>query len=271
MNDSIKNDKERFDRLYESVLECGLISKKRQSSVNRSIKEDGSPVTEADLEISHILIGKIRELFPDEWIISEEEEVKNSDLYRYIFAIDPIDGTDVYSQGLPSYAVSVGVLNRGLEPVGAFISCPRFGIAKDALNVRLDPDGELYIDGEILRKREEKNSSMQLTMGSKCFKNLSFSTFKGKVRTFGSTIIHLLLPAIMPSFIGALSEPCYLWDILSSHAVLRHLGMDILYINGEKFEYTEDFVFKRKRFLYPIIAADDQNREYLQSVIKERL
>lgn len=268
MKNSIKLLDDRFLYLYQSVVESGIKAKEEQKNIHRSLKEDGSPVTEIDISISHYLVSKVKELFPGEWIISEEEEVKNGDNYSMIFAIDPIDGTDVFSMGLPSFAVSIGVLSKELEPIGAIISCPRFGLGEDNLNILMEPNGKIYVNEKEFVYKEKDRSNSQIAVGSKSFKSLDFSSFDGKVRVFGSTIIHLLLPSLLPPFIASITENCYVWDILSSHAILKRIGMDLEYINGDEFKYTEDFVFKKNKLPLPVIGGLKEDRKAVISALQ---
>ena len=105
-------EKNKLDELYEAVIECGEYAKKMQHEVHRSFKADGSVLTEADTAISRNLIKCIRTLFPEAAVISEEDIVENNRESEWIFILDPIDGTDVYSQGMPAFAVSIGILDK---------------------------------------------------------------------------------------------------------------------------------------------------------------
>lgn len=65
-------------------------------------------VTRADKESEAFLIGEIGKIFPGHAILGEEsgEHAGTSD-YRWV--LDPLDGTNNYSQGLPVYTVSIGL------------------------------------------------------------------------------------------------------------------------------------------------------------------
>lgn len=65
-------------------------------------------VTRADKESETFLIGEIGKVFPGHAILGEEsgEHAGTSD-YRWV--LDPLDGTNNYSQGLPVYTVSIGL------------------------------------------------------------------------------------------------------------------------------------------------------------------
>lgn len=238
----------KLEILYQSVLEAAAYAKCMQKSVTRDYKEDGSVLTECDLEISKRIIQKVKELFPTANIISEEEITKTDKNAPLTFVLDPIDGTDVFSQGLASFAISLAILDENRTPVGALISAPRFGIAEDELNIHLFPGEDLLLNGRKVEKKETKSSELrQIAFTSHDLKSYDLSRFYGKTRTFGSTIIHLLLPALLEQFDGTISQPCYVWDLASSHAVLLKQGMNIYNSDGTELQYTDDFLFERKK------------------------
>lgn len=74
-------------------------------------------VTRADKESEAFLISRIRERFPDHAILGEETG-KHSGNTAYLWVIDPLDGTNNYSQGLPVFTVSIGLQYQGKTVLG---------------------------------------------------------------------------------------------------------------------------------------------------------
>ena len=257
-------DTKKLDILEKEMKEAGEYARIMQSHVSRMKKKDGSILTEVDLEISHRILSLISKLFPECAIVSEEETTEEKKDAPFTFVLDPIDGTDVYSLGLPSFAIALGILDDKKRPVGAMINAPRFGIGKDSLFVCLDPGKQIMVDGEEYIYQKENEPVIQITMGSKSHKLFDYRLFKGKIRTFGSSILHLLLPALMPNIKAAVVEPCFVWDITSAHAILLKTGQDIKYIDGEKFEYTDQFIWNKITFKKAIFAGSDEEIEKLQ-------
>ncbi len=262
-------DSGRLDILASAVREAGRYAAAAQSRVHRSFKDDGSVLTEADTAISHRITRTIRELFPEAAVISEEEETENRSR-DWIFILDPIDGTDVYSQGLPSFAVSLGILDSDLVPRGAIIAAPRFGLASEELFIRLDPGSRALMDGEMIAACTGKDTITEVTMGSKGPLELDFSSYRGKIRIFGSTILHILAPAVYPSIEGTVVQKCFAWDIASSHAVLRSQGMDLEREDGTPFRYTERFVFGKEKLDSVLYGGTERGRRLLRSMLPVR-
>ncbi|MGQ0614983.1 MAG: 3'(2'),5'-bisphosphate nucleotidase CysQ family protein [Planctomycetaceae bacterium] len=84
------------------------------------------PVTEADLAVERHLLPRLRALFPDDPILSEESP-DGADLgARRLWCVDPVDGTQEFIDAVPGYSVMIGLLQDG-EPVAGAIAVPEEG------------------------------------------------------------------------------------------------------------------------------------------------
>lgn len=263
-------DTEKLSIIAAAVEEAGRIAFEKQHEIHRSFKHDGSVITEADITISHKLTALIKELFPEAGILSEEEELPPKKDAEWTFVLDPIDGTDVYSQGLPAFAVSLGILDSERRPVGAYIAAPRFGVASESLFIRMDPGTEPLLNGEHIEITGDKEKVTEITMGSKAYRYLDFSRFDAKIRILGSTILHLLTLVLFPAMEGSIVFPCYAWDIASSHAVIRHFGMDLSYGDGTLLSYTDEMIYERKPFRSALYAGTGKVRDELIRTLPEK-
>ena len=263
-------DTEKLSIIAAAVEEAGRIAFEKQHEIHRSFKHDGSVITEADITISHKLTALIKELFPEAGILSEEEELPPKKDAEWTFVLDPIDGTDVYSQGLPAFAVSLGILDSERRPVGAYIAAPRFGVASESLFIRMDPGTEPLLNGEHIELTGDKEKVTEITMGSKAYRYLDFSRFDAKIRILGSTILHLLTLVLFPAMEGSIVFPCYAWDIASSHAVIRHFGMDLSYGDGTLLSYTDEMIYERKPFRSVLYAGTGKVRDELIRTLPEK-
>ncbi len=260
-------DQEKLDALFIEVQKAGQYAYSQQGAVKRTFKSDGSVLTNVDMAISHKLIAKIEELFPFASVISEEEDAKTIRDAEWTFILDPIDGTDVYSQGLPCFAVSLGVLDSNRNPVGAYIAAPRFGVATEEMLIRLDPGKKATINGSEIVLTGDKDQISEITTGSKAFRLLDFSHFYGKVRVFGSSIIHMLAPVVFSSIEASVTVSCYAWDIASSHAVIKSLGMDAVFPDGTPLVYDDDFIIRKSLLKRPLYCGTEKTRDELRDVL----
>jgi len=260
-------DEDKLDEIARTVRQCGKIAKRKQKSIHRSYKEDGTVLTETDIELSGIIEEKVFNLFPECSFISEEFPSTLKDGAPYTFVLDPIDGTDVYSQGLPSFAVALGILDERRNPVGAYISAPRFGIATEELFVRLDPGGKLKVNGRPFRRLDDKDEIRQVTVGSANQRTVDYSNFSGKARTFGSSIIHLLSPVLFSSIQGCVNQRAYIYDVAAAHAVLLSQGMEIVYKDGSEFVYDDAMYIEKKKYKMDIYAGTEKGIEEMMRLL----
>ncbi len=77
-------------------------------------KEQGGfdPVTEADREAERAIRSLINQTHPDHGILGEEFGAENID-QKYVWVIDPIDGTRAFISGLPVWGTLVGLQEDG--------------------------------------------------------------------------------------------------------------------------------------------------------------
>src|SRR5437868_6801259 len=75
------------------------------------IKTDGSPVTVVDRSIEAAIRRELRSAFPDIGIVGEEWQAEGLSK-RYIWTIDPIDGTEAFIDGLPLFGTLLGVIEQ---------------------------------------------------------------------------------------------------------------------------------------------------------------
>lgn len=85
-------------------------------------KSDESPVTAADRRAEEVLRAFLVQATPEFGIIGEEFPAHNSDA-KYVWVIDPIDGTRAFITGRTSFTTLLGLLEDG-RPVLGFIDQP---------------------------------------------------------------------------------------------------------------------------------------------------
>lgn len=90
------------------------------------LKSDKSYVTEVDVAIERALRAAIAARFPDHGVLGEELAPTNPEA-EYQWILDPIDGTDNFAHGIPTFGTIVGLHYRGTPIVGV-IDHPALGL-----------------------------------------------------------------------------------------------------------------------------------------------
>jgi myo-inositol-1(or 4)-monophosphatase len=96
-----------------------------RSGISADLKSDESPVTAADRLAETVLREHLAAACPDFGILGEEFPDHNIDA-KYVWVIDPIDGTRAFITGRPSFCTLLGLLEDG-APILGFIDQPVTG------------------------------------------------------------------------------------------------------------------------------------------------
>ena len=256
-----------FNELCTCILQCGRKARENQKLIHRSFKEDGSILTETDLAVSNALIPELKKLYPDSNIVTEEIDLHEfSDNAKYTFILDPIDGTDAYSQGFPSWCIALGILDSKRNPCGGVIFAPRFGIGTEEMFFCSPPYGsEVYLNGKEFKAAQHYNIPRQITTGSDILNHVNLNGYSGKLRVFGSGILHMAAPFAYSNIDGCLTTKSFAWDVAAPHALALKLGMQVKYIDGSEVIYDNDLLIERKRFVMPILVGYEPCVDYMKN------
>lgn len=82
-------------------------------NVKNKFGQEKNLVTEIDKGSEKIILGILKENFPEHSILSEEGGGKKKPASRYKWVIDPLDGTTNYTHGFPVFSVSIGLEEDG--------------------------------------------------------------------------------------------------------------------------------------------------------------
>jgi 3'(2'), 5'-bisphosphate nucleotidase len=114
-------------------LAAERVSAIRAEGVTVEFKAPGDPVTRADRESSDIICTSLARSFPHDAILSEEAvpsspvEVSRLVSSPRVWFVDPLDGTREFSEGLPEFAVMIGLAVGGRAQLGA-LAMPALGL-----------------------------------------------------------------------------------------------------------------------------------------------
>ena len=98
-----------------------LMKKYFDSDKEVEYKEDRTPVTMIDKKINHYLIEQVKLNYPYHDVDGEEEKLKNGN--DFVWVCDPIDGTSMYTRGIPVSVFSLALTYNG-EPIVGVVYDP---------------------------------------------------------------------------------------------------------------------------------------------------
>jgi myo-inositol-1(or 4)-monophosphatase len=221
----------------QTAGQIALEAQRGLTAADRTLKADGSVLTEIDRRVEDYLTGLIARSYPQANVLGEETVRAYDPAKPYTFCIDPIDGTDVYSQGMPGWCVSVGLLDAAWTPIAGAISAPRWDLVLFAdLGKPATCNGETIYPPEMPGPLSRQSNVMAY---SRTHTQLDWSRYPGKIRSIGSAALHLCFPLLYPAVVGAVEgQGAHIWDIVGAHAIVRSHGFDLAYLGGGEIDYA---------------------------------
>lgn len=224
----------------EAAIEAGKIVKKYYQSelILQNKGHYANFATKADVESEAKVIEIIVKNFPDHNIIAEESGTVDNKS-EYTWAIDPIDGTIPFVDGIPLFGVSVGLLKNNQPFVGVINMA-----GTDDIYWAQEGEGAFRNGKKIQVRHEEKleNATIGLELGhaerdKKIEKH--FKPIVEKIRyayVFGSAVKSLTLVA-QGNLDGALLS-AYVWDFAAGSILVTEAGGKITNLYGAKADYS---------------------------------
>ena len=212
------------------------------------------PVTQADRAVEEYLKSAISERFPGHAIIGEEGTEVDVERHDFLWALDPVDGTNNFMNGLPLFGCSAGLLYRGEPVVGAIFLpvAPRAAVqwaAPDGsrslqlggavLHARLG--GGTFLDDEQVRASEDPKPEPSSLVGLPGHHSHQFQRSgrlrnnPGELRSLGSVCYETGMVAC-GIFRYAIFRHPQLWDVAAGVSIVREAGGAALRWNGSTWE-----------------------------------
>jgi myo-inositol-1(or 4)-monophosphatase len=242
--------------------EAGEIALHYYNAVEARRKADRSFVTAADEEIEQVLRARIGEAYPQHGIIGEEQGRQDVDA-EYVWAIDPIDGTGSFVDGLPIWGISIGLLRRGQAVLGCFYL--------PALNewYETDIEGPALFNGQAIEvaRNELLDSESWICVPSNVHRRYAIN-YPGKVRSLGSMAAYLCYVA-RGTAVGALIGRPKLWDVAAGMAILQRAGGNAWLLHSKTPLNTGEML-KGKSAPEPVVAGSPAAVQMLLSRITVR-
>ena len=216
-------------------------------------KEDGSPVTEADLISHKILLEGLNSLDSRFCVLSEEGNPKPKLDEETFWLIDPLDGTKEFLNKNGDFTVNIALIQRG-SPLMGIVSAPAKGeLFKGILGVgayKVNSDGQTEIKTKPLNKElltVTVSRSHQTEKDRQVLKSLSKNFNEIEITEAGSSL-KLCRVAEGLADIYCRMGPTYQWDIAAGQAVAEAAGGTLKTLEGSDFFYSFDSEKKNPEF-----------------------
>ncbi|MEX2381895.1 MAG: inositol monophosphatase [Opitutales bacterium] len=251
---------ERIERGREAVTDQAKVLEDDFGNVASQWKEDGTRVTQTDLQVSRDIFSKLESSFPDDDYFSEEMDPGQGVLKRkgeFSWILDPVDGTNNFAIGIPTCGISLALLREGI-PIYGFIydfarkqvieGGPGFGVRAGGTPVNVNPSLPSPTSLIALQAPEDPAKVPAVT------KILS----RYKIRALGSSALHIGYVAA-GRINGVIDHNVRIWDIAAGYALCLGAGGEVHFLNGAVFP-LESFDMHMPKIHYlagnPAICAE---------------
>lgn len=221
---------------------------------------NSNPVSDVDREVEALVRSRLSERYPEHAVIGEEtgEDARRDS--RLVWAVDPVDGTTNFVNGLPLVASSIGVLFDGQPVAGAIWCGTSHALRPGVYHARLG--GSLCFDGAPLARRgaspwrrvaAQPGGSPQLGEA-------------WDLRVLGSATLELAFTAAGIIEVAYLSHPS-LWDAAAGLALLRAAGCTALAHEDGRWAPLERFAGDLAAWCRPLLAGDSAALDRAVSIL----
>ena len=197
-------------------------------------KQDGTPVTLADLRADAIIRGGLESAFPDIPVVSEETPESHGGAHDTFFIVDPLDGTSGFCSGRREFTVNIALVTEGVPAAGVvyapalerlFVAAPggRLVEMRETLEIAHSP--RRPVDGSL---RVVASKSHRSRPWLKRF----LSGFDVASVEHVASSLKFCLIAAGEADLYPRTGPSMEWDTAAGHAALRAAGGDVVQLDG---------------------------------------
>ena len=252
------------DIMIKAALDAGKeILAIYQKTFEVDIKEDGSPITEADRKANKVICEILRKNCPSTPILSEENKEIPFSIrkeWKKFFLIDPIDGTKEFINKNGEFTVNIAYCEKGsviegvvFAPVLNVLYYTKNGSAYKRMNMQ----------DKIISAKKEKSDSFTIVYSrshsdSKTVKYIAeIKQHHNEIKeiSLGSSLKLCLVAEGIADLYPRL-VPTKEWDTAAAHAIVNASGGVVKKINSEEeLRYNREdienpFFFVASRYLF---------------------
>lgn len=238
------NNYELLKKIKQIVNNCGKIMLDVQKKYLEVQKKEGNNniVTFYDKYIQSILKEKLTELIPNSIFFGEENDdyIRNFEKDKYVFIVDPIDGTTNFSRELKMSAISIALL-KNEQPILAVCYNPYM----QELYTAIKGSGAFLNDERIHVSNKKLQDGILLAGCAPYYNELrkksldilnKLSLIASDYRRYGSAVIELCNIASGKAEVY-FELKLMSWDYAAASLIIQEAGGKITTISGEKIQY----------------------------------
>lgn len=248
-----------LDKIVAIAYEAGKIALEYQNNGFKSYNKGFNDiVTEADLKVNEFLKQELLSLIPESgWLSEESIDDKSRLSKKFVWIVDPIDGTKQFAKGTDEWVISIALV-EDKKPIIGVIYNPR----RDEMyfterclgtylnDYRVSPSSK----NDLQQENDENIKPIILTTKSKSnyLKLLAKGYQKSfKIEQIGSLAYILALTSSGYASSCITFKPTNEWDIAAGVLMLKESNCSFTLLGADKnnFHFNKENVFFKNGFL----------------------
>ncbi len=240
---------QKIEKLKKIATEAGEILKEGfYAKKDVSHKGVVDLVTQYDVAVEKFVKLRLKEDFPDYFIVAEESH-EGSYHYDKAIYVDPIDGTTNFVHGVPHVAISIGLWEGG-EPMMGVVYNPilkelysaqkgkgaYLNDKKISVTTKMDLQQSLIATGFPYSK---VNKGVEYKWVLKCLSNILADV--RDIRRFGAASVDMCYVA-KGMFDGYYEIDLKPWDVAAAMLVLTEAGGKVSNVLGKKYSFDDKII-----------------------------
>lgn len=222
----------------------------RAGDIDVTIKDDNSPLTEADRDAHEIIIAELKRFTPSIPILSEESDGTSVDerlSWSRYWLVDPLDGTKEFIKRNGEFTVNIALINNGAPELGivhvpvtniSYLGKTGVGAWKVAATGEADAISTTNFDLNPGQVRIVASRSHSGDLLDQLINTMEAELGKAEVVSMGSSLKICLLAEGKADIYPRLA-PTSEWDTAAAHAVLAAAGGDIVDTEFQALRYNQ--------------------------------
>jgi myo-inositol-1(or 4)-monophosphatase len=210
---------------------------------------NSNPVSDVDRDVERFIRAELAVEYPGHGVIGEE--MGSGEVADIAWAVDPVDGTTNFVNGLPLFGSSIGVLYRGIPLAGAIWSSSTHALRPGVYHAR--SGSPFCFDGTPLVRRAEGSwRGVAAEPG-----NARELGRYWDLRALGSATLEFAFTAAGIFRLAYAARPS-LWDAAAGLSLIRAAGCTALTLEKSRWVPLEGFGDDPAPWCRPVLMGDER-------------
>lgn len=268
INFGSKFDKQCSDMIEVCLKAMSKVMEYYKNGFDVEIKSDNSPVTDADKQSDLIIKSFLKEKYPTYAFLTEESNDDKARLNeKYVFIIDPLDGTKDFVAKDDMFAINIALVEEHTPVVGV-VGIP----AQNKIYFAIKDYGSYLLENDALKRIYASGRIDNLIMSCSVFHSGKtdqeiFDKFQNRIlkkHPLGSALKSCLIAEGKVDCCFSSSGNTKEWDTCAPQIIVEESGGHFTTFYGDKITYNREDVYNRNG--YAAYNASTENNLSVQLI-----